>query len=84
MNLGEKMIKEDIQVEKLKGQIEEWENKVTGLKCELESLSGATKQKCIEDINEINKKIANAMSEIEEIEKSTGKKEFPLPPSIRG
>ena len=61
-------------VEKLKGQIEQWDLEVARLQCDYKDAIKDDKEKCLKKIKELQIKISDAMAKIEKIASKNGLK----------
>lgn len=64
------MEKVDLLIGKLQGQIDEMDEKVASLICELREMDGKNKESCLKQANELNKKISGMQDQIENLKKS--------------
>jgi hypothetical protein len=64
------MPKKDFLLRKLQGQVEQWDDEIYKLTCEIRDTSeGDIKSECEKKINDLEQKRSNAMDEIEKINK---------------
>ena len=70
------MEKADFMIEKLQGQIEEMDEKVTGLICDLQSLDDKKKENCLKTANEMEKKISEMQQQVENLKKNMNPPDF--------
>jgi hypothetical protein len=61
--------KADFMIRKLQGQIDEMDEKVAGLICDLKELNDKKKENCLKTANEMEKKISEMQQQVENLKK---------------
>ncbi|MCL4377862.1 MAG: hypothetical protein M1409_05685 [Actinobacteria bacterium] len=70
------MEKADFLIEKLQGQIEEMDEKVASLICDLKEMDDKKKEGCLKTANEIEKKISEMQQQVEDLKKKMAAPDF--------
>jgi len=62
--------KADFMIEKLQGQIQEMDEKVARLICDLKEMDDKKKENCLKTANEMEKKISEMHQHVEDLKKT--------------